>query len=147
MREPDGDARYYKRYCCGKCGADLLDEIMDRLNDQEYRLAPYRAIPPIEGMRIVTLILSALFRYAVSAEIGPKRCQRKWESAFLLPWRRRLPPRIQTCALQAMLYVFWRRQLIAGASGAAFSHAVTAGWGASSDEVLRAKAIRAAGGD
>jgi hypothetical protein len=36
MREPDGGAHYYKRYCCGKCNAELPDEIMDRLNDQEF---------------------------------------------------------------------------------------------------------------
>ncbi len=37
MREPDDGAHYYKRYCCGKCGTELPDEIMDRINDEEFR--------------------------------------------------------------------------------------------------------------
>ena len=37
MREPDDGAHYYKRYCCGKCGAELPDEIMDRINEEEFR--------------------------------------------------------------------------------------------------------------
>jgi len=37
MREPDDGARYYRRYCCGKCGVELPDEIMDRINEEEFR--------------------------------------------------------------------------------------------------------------
>jgi uncharacterized protein YacL (UPF0231 family) len=37
MREPDDGAHYYKRYCGSKCGAELPDEIMDRINDEEFR--------------------------------------------------------------------------------------------------------------
>lgn len=37
MREPDGGAHYYERYCCGKCGAEFPDEIMDGINDEEFR--------------------------------------------------------------------------------------------------------------
>jgi len=37
MREPDDGAHYYKRYCCGQCGTELPDEIMDRINEEEFR--------------------------------------------------------------------------------------------------------------
>ncbi|MHC4504176.1 MAG: hypothetical protein ACYTFI_12785 [Planctomycetota bacterium] len=37
MREPDDGAHYYKRYYCGKCGAELPEETMDRINDEEFR--------------------------------------------------------------------------------------------------------------
>ncbi len=37
MREPDDGAHYYKRYRCGKCETELPDEVMDRINDEEFR--------------------------------------------------------------------------------------------------------------
>jgi len=36
QREPHDGADYYRRYCCGKCDAELPQEIMDRINDDEY---------------------------------------------------------------------------------------------------------------
>jgi DNA-directed RNA polymerase subunit RPC12/RpoP len=37
QREPHDGADYYRRYCCGRCDAELPQEIMDRINDEEYQ--------------------------------------------------------------------------------------------------------------
>jgi hypothetical protein len=36
QREPDDGQHYYRRYCCSKCDSGLPDEIMDRINDEEF---------------------------------------------------------------------------------------------------------------
>ena len=36
QREPDDGQHYYRRYCCATCDAELPDEVMDRINDEEF---------------------------------------------------------------------------------------------------------------
>ncbi len=36
QREPDDGQHYYRRYCCATCETELPDEIMDRINDEEF---------------------------------------------------------------------------------------------------------------
>jgi len=36
QREPDDGQHYYRRYFCDRCEAELPEEIMDRINDQDY---------------------------------------------------------------------------------------------------------------